>query len=83
MAGEAPRFWWNEQQKLARHLLSPVSAIYSSFARKMMERKDIPSVGLPVLCIGNFTLGGTGKTPVAIMLANIAKSMGQIGRAHV
>ncbi len=75
MVGEAPDFWWNEQ-KLMRWLLLPVSWIYGYFARRRMERENIPVIDLPVLCVGNFTLGGTGKTPVVISLADAAKKLG-------
>ena len=41
---------------------------------------------MPVLCVGNFTVGGTGKTPVAIALAKQAKKMhltpGFLSRGH-
>lgn len=40
----------------------------------------------PVLCVGNFTVGGTGKTPIAIALAKQAKRMqlvpGFLSRGH-
>ncbi|PWK75497.1 lipid-A-disaccharide kinase [Aminobacter sp. AP02] len=43
-------------------------------------------VNAPVLCVGNFTVGGTGKTPVAIALAKQAKRMhlvpGILSRGH-
>lgn len=43
-------------------------------------------INAPVLCVGNFTVGGTGKTPVAIALARQAKRMhlvpGFLSRGH-
>lgn len=41
-----------------------------------MVRARPAQVELPVLCVGNFTVGGTGKTPVAIALARQASAMG-------
>ncbi len=32
---------------------------------------------LPVICVGNFILGGAGKTPAAIMLARMLSEMGE------
>ena len=41
---------------------------------------------VPVLCVGNFTVGGTGKTPIAIAIAKQAKKMhltpGFLSRGH-
>lgn len=75
MVGNSPRFWWSSQ-KFMRHLLFPFSIIYGYFADRTMKRKNVPSVSMPVLCVGNFTLGGTGKTPVVIALTNTAKRLG-------
>jgi tetraacyldisaccharide 4'-kinase len=33
--------------------------------------------GVPVICVGNFTLGGAGKTPTVIMLANMLAAAGE------
>ncbi|WP_181956599.1 tetraacyldisaccharide 4'-kinase, partial [Mesorhizobium norvegicum] len=72
MASEAPPFWWEEPdwRVLA---LSPLSAIYAAAACRGRRRAKREKVEAPVLCIGNFTVGGTGKTPVAIALAQQAK----------
>ncbi|RUU66038.1 hypothetical protein EOD03_36625, partial [Mesorhizobium sp. M7A.T.Ca.TU.009.01.1.2] len=63
MASEAPPFWWEEPdwRVLA---LSPLSAIYAAAAGRGMRRAKREKIEAPVLCIGNFTVGGTGKTPV-------------------
>lgn len=77
MVGNTPDFWWTDQ-KFMRRLLLPVSWIYGYFANRTLERKNVPTIDLPVLCVGNFTLGGTGKTPVVIALAKAAKKRGLV-----
>ncbi len=75
MASEAPPFWW-ERPDWRAYALYPLSAAYGAVARRRMVTARREPVELPVLCIGNFTVGGTGKTPVAIALARQAVEMG-------
>lgn len=72
---EAPPFWW-ERPDWRACALYPLSAIYGAVARRRMASAKREKVALPVLCVGNFTVGGTGKTPVAIALAEQARRMG-------
>lgn len=75
MTAEAPPFWWRQRDWRA-FLLYPVSTVYGAVARSRMEMARPPSAPVPVLCVGNFTVGGAGKTPIAIALAKAAKRMG-------
>jgi tetraacyldisaccharide 4'-kinase len=74
MASEAPPFWWEKPDWRARALY-PLSRIYSFVATRRMINARREKLDVPVLCVGNFTVGGTGKTPVAIALAKQAKKM--------
>jgi tetraacyldisaccharide 4'-kinase len=63
-------------------LLSIISGVYGQITRlrKFSYRKSIAkSHSLPcmVISIGNITLGGTGKTPMTIYLAELMKRMGR------
>lgn len=75
MTAEAPPFWWRRNDWRA-YLLYPVSAIYGAVARSRMDMARPPEVDIPVLCVGNLTVGGTGKTPVAIAMARAAQKLG-------
>lgn len=75
MASQAPSFWWTKPDWRAR-ILWPVSLIYGRIAGRRMERGDRASVPVPVICIGNFTVGGAGKTPTALTIARAAKAKG-------
>jgi tetraacyldisaccharide 4'-kinase len=70
-----PRFWWDEPGIISA-LLSPLGALYGSVAASRM-RGGGQSGNVPVICIGNFTLGGTGKTPAAIAVAELLKGEGR------
>lgn len=70
---EAPPFWYR-QPGLHAHLLWPAAWAYGAIARRRMDRAKPPAVDAPVLCVGNLTVGGTGKTPTAIALAGVAAS---------
>ena len=75
MVSEAPPFWWTKADWRAWGL-SPFSFIYGRIAGRRMARARRASVPVPVICVGNFTVGGAGKTPTAIALARAAKQKG-------
>lgn len=76
MAGnEAPPFWYQPVGWNAR-LFAPAAWIYGAVARWRMDKASPVSVAAPVLCIGNLTVGGTGKTPTALALAKAAMAKG-------
>jgi tetraacyldisaccharide 4'-kinase len=71
----APEFW-NTDDWRAR-LLAPLSFAYgTSVAWKAVHAKPFRPAAA-VICVGNLSVGGTGKTPVAI---EIARLLGQRGR---
>lgn len=71
-----PAFWWRRRGAAAA-MLMPAGVIYGAVAAARM-RQPGPRVGIPVVCVGNFTLGGTGKTPAAIAIARILQHAGEL-----
>ena len=69
----APDFWrkrgWQAQ------LLSPLGALYG-FSVALKKRAGF-APGIPVICVGNLTAGGTGKTPIAIAVADALRARGR------
>jgi tetraacyldisaccharide 4'-kinase len=65
----APAFWWRKAGGIAASL-APMAAIYGGVARHRMERPG-RAVGRSVVCIGNPTVGGAGKTPTALTVARM------------
>lgn len=70
-----PAFWW-KSPGAASTLLAPFGTIYGAIAASRLARSG-QHAGVPVICIGNFTLGGSGKTPTAIAVAEILKASGR------
>lgn len=75
MGGETPSFWWTRSGWQAA-FLSPVAAIYGAAARRRLDHGERADTGIPVLCVGNFIVGGGGKTPTALALGAAAIAMG-------
>ena len=64
-----PGFWSNPPTRpgiLAR-LLRPLSALYAAGTARRLQQTAYKAT-IPVICIGNINIGGTGKTPTAIAL---------------
>jgi tetraacyldisaccharide 4'-kinase len=74
-ARREPSFWWHPPG-LISGLLSPMAAAYGAIAAWRMAQSG-RAVGIPVICIGNLTLGGAGKTPAAIAVAQILAAAGR------
>jgi tetraacyldisaccharide 4'-kinase len=64
-----PAFWWREAG-LAASLLAPFAAVYGAVASARL-RQSGARAAVPVVCIGNLTVGGAGKTPLALTLARL------------
>jgi tetraacyldisaccharide 4'-kinase len=69
-----PAFWWTEHSAAAT-VLAPLGACYGAIAARNMARPG-RKAPVPVICVGNFTLGGAGKTPTAIALARLLLESG-------
>jgi tetraacyldisaccharide 4'-kinase len=62
---------------LAAWALLPVSKLYgAAVERRFLKAKPYRS-SLPVICVGNFTKGGAGKTPSALKLASLLAAAGR------
>ena len=75
MVSEAPPFWWTKPDWRA-WLLSPVSFSTVGLPAIAWRMPSAPPVPIPVICVGNFTVGGAGKTPTALTIARAAKAKG-------
>lgn len=58
-------------------LLRPAGWALGQIAERRWRHAKPYTSSLPVICVGNFTAGGTGKTPLALELARILKAHGE------
>lgn len=70
-----PAFWYRPPSWTS-HLLRPLAALYGAIAAQRLQRKGLDA-GIPVFCIGNYHLGGAGKTPLVLALAGILRDLGE------
>jgi tetraacyldisaccharide 4'-kinase len=72
---EAP-FWWYRKKGVIAAALVPLGLLYARIAAKRASKIEPYRSRLTVICIGNFTAGGGGKTPAAIAIAKLLIAAG-------
>jgi tetraacyldisaccharide 4'-kinase len=70
-----PRFW-HGPPSWKSHLLAPLGALYGAVAANRLRRTGLDA-GVPVLCVGNYHVGGAGKTPTVLALAKLLRELGE------
>jgi len=54
----------------------PLGALYGLVAGERLQRQGFDA-GIPVLCVGNYHVGGAGKTPTVLALAKVLRDLGE------
>ncbi len=72
---KTPSFWKNDN--LISAVLSPIGMIYGAATALRFKLKKPYQAHVPVICIGNITAGGVGKTPVSMALAEMMQKQGK------
>lgn len=73
---KAPEFW--REGGAWPLLLAPFGGLYA-LAGSIERAVTRPAkAGVPVICIGNLTAGGNGKTPVAVAVAHLLARAGRV-----
>jgi tetraacyldisaccharide 4'-kinase len=67
--------FWRRDAGISR-LLAPAAMVYRAVADTRLRRAGTRA-GVPVLCVGNLTVGGAGKTPTALTLAKLLLARSQ------
>jgi len=76
----APSFWNHKHGRDAapsiRAALTPLGWLYARATARRIATTVPQDVGVPVICVGNASVGGTGKTPVVSYLLESLSRMG-------
>jgi tetraacyldisaccharide 4'-kinase len=79
-----PRWWYSRDRGVmpaSRALLTPASWIWTWATARRIARAVPADPGVPVVCVGNLTVGGAGKTPIVRAIAERLAAQGV--RAHL
>ena len=70
-----PAFWYRPRS-LPSYALWPLGALYGAITERRMLRQGADA-GIPVICVGNYHVGGAGKTPTVLALTKLLRELGE------
>ncbi len=70
-----PAFWYRPSSWMSL-LLAPLGVVYGQVVSRRLQREGFDA-GIPVLCVGNYHVGGAGKTPTVLALAKVLRDLGE------
>ena len=70
-----PKFWDKNQVSIFSILLMPIALLIRllSMLKRALTKSNQSSI--PIICVGNIYIGGTGKTPISINISEILKNL--------
>ena len=74
-----PRWWYVREgapSPIVRALLKPLSWLWAAATARRIARAEPVDPGVPVISVGNLTVGGSGKTPVAREVLRLLRDQG-------
>jgi tetraacyldisaccharide 4'-kinase len=74
---KAPAFWAHDG--LLSRAMIPLSWVWQAETTRRLRSGKRERLAVPVICAGNLTVGGTGKTPLAIALMQMLQARGIAG----
>jgi len=80
MTFRTPKHWYRREGngfRAGRLFLVPLSWVWAGLTARRLRRSRPVEPGVPVICVGNLTLGGSGKTPIVRALAARLAAEGQ------
>ena len=82
---KAPAFWWTppDAPGWRARALAPLGRVYAAATARRVARPG-HAAAVPVICVGNLTAGGAGKTPTVAWLAErlSARAPHVVSRGH-
>ena len=76
MPAHEPTWWYDPAPRWQTTALAPLAFVYGAVAVRRHKSATPYRSSLPVICVGNFTAGGTGKTPMSLAVARIVRELG-------
>ena len=70
-----PAFWYRPRS-FTSYALQPLGLLYGAITERRMLRQGADA-GIPVICVGNYHLGGAGKTPTVLALTKLLRELGE------